>query len=336
MAAPTKIGRVLSRTFTRVSSSLRPYCTAQEQPPYRPRRALMYVPGNDERKIHKIATLGVDCAVLDCEDGVAANKKDEARATITRMLDEVDFGRTECVVRVNSVDSELADDDLLAILQANNLPSGIMLPKVDSVEELQQFAANLNAAVAEIEANPIFNLITMVESARGLMNLQAVLQEAGNLVDMSPFRLAAVTFGSDDFCADIGASRTSDAKELMYARQKVVVTAKAFGIQAIDLVSIDFKDTESLRRQAEEGAKMGFTGKQVIHPLQVPIVQQAFSPSPERVVWARGLIQAFQQHQQEGKGAFVYEGKMIDKPSLLQAQNVVRLAEAVEPPGPQE
>ncbi|CAH1245237.1 CLYBL [Branchiostoma lanceolatum] len=296
----------------------------------------MYVPGNDERKIHKIPTLDVDCAVLDCEDGVAANKKDEARATITRLLDEVDFGRTECVVRVNSVDSELADDDLLAILQAKNLPSGIMLPKVDSVEELQQFAANLNAAVAEIEANPIFNLITMVESARGLMNLQAILQEAGNLVDMSPFRLAAVTFGSDDFCADIGASRTSDAKELMYARQKVVVTAKAFGLQAIDLVSIDFKDTESLRRQSEEGAKMGFTGKQVIHPLQVPIVQQAFSPSPERVVWARGLIQAFQKHQQEGKGAFVYEGKMIDKPSLLQAQNVVQLAEAVEPSISQE
>eukprot|EP00058_Branchiostoma_floridae_P007641 XP_002593129.1 hypothetical protein BRAFLDRAFT_57940 [Branchiostoma floridae] len=296
----------------------------------------MYVPGNDERKILKIPTLDVDCAVLDCEDGVAANKKDEARANITRMLDEVDFGRTECVVRVNSVDSELADDDLLAILRAKNLPSGIMLPKVDSVEELQQFAANLNAAVAEIEANPIFNLITMVESARGLMNLQAILEEAFNLVDMSPFRLAAVTFGSDDFCADIGASRTSDAKELMYARQKVVVTAKAFGLQAIDLVSIDFKDTESLRRQSEEGAKMGFTGKQVIHPLQVPIVQQAFSPSPERVVWARGLIQAFQQHQQEGKGAFVYEGKMIDKPSLLQAQNVVQLAEAVEPSGSQQ
>ncbi|XP_066267033.1 citramalyl-CoA lyase, mitochondrial-like [Branchiostoma lanceolatum] len=336
MAAPRKFGRVLSNTLARVSSRLRSYCTAQEQPLYRPRRALMYIPGNDERKIHKIPTLDVDCAVLDCEDGVAANKKDEARATITRLLDEVDFGRTECVVRVNSVDSELADDDLLAILQAKNLPSGIMLPKVDSVEELQQFAANLNAAVAEIEANPIFNLITMVESARGLMNLQAILQEAGNLVDMSPFRLAAVTFGSDDFCADIGASRTSDAKELMYARQKVVVTAKAFGLQAIDLVSIDFKDTESLRRQSEEGAKMGFTGKQVIHPLQVPIVQQAFSPSPERVVWARGLIQAFQQHQQEGKGAFVYEGKMIDKPSLLQAQNVVQLAEAVEPSGSQE
>ncbi|XP_066267030.1 citramalyl-CoA lyase, mitochondrial-like isoform X1 [Branchiostoma lanceolatum] len=324
--------RVLFQTSVRLSTPLRSYCSApgQHSSIFRPRRALLFVAGNDERKIRKIPTFDADCVVIDCEDAVAPSKKDEARKTVTRMLDEVDFGRTECAVRINSVDSGLADDDLLAILQAKNLPSAIVLPKVESVEEMQTFAANLNTAVAEIEANPTFDLFAILESAKGLMNLQPILQEIVSLSDMSPFRLAALVFGSEDFAADIGASRTSEATELLYARQNVVLAAKAFGLQAIDYASVDFKDTESLKRQAKEGARFGFTGKVAIHPLQVPIIQQAFSPSPERVVWARGLIQAFQQHQQEGKGSFEYKGKMIYKPGLLQAQSILQMAESVE------
>ncbi|XP_078693348.1 citramalyl-CoA lyase, mitochondrial-like isoform X2 [Branchiostoma floridae x Branchiostoma belcheri] len=325
--ASSKLLRVVLQTSVR-----RSYCSPPGQPSavFRPRRALLFVAGNDEKKIRKVPTLDVDCVVLDCEDAVALSKKDEARTTVRRMLEEVDFGRTECAVRINSVDSGLADDDLSAILQAKKLPSAILLPKVESVEEMQTFAASLNDAVAGIEANPTFDLFALLESAKGLMNLHPILQEAVSLSDMSPFRLAALCFGSEDFAADIGASRTSDATELIYARQMVVLAAKAFGLQAFDYVSVDYKDTESLRRQAEEGARFGFTGKSVIHPFQVPIVQQAFSPSPERVVWARGLIQAFQQHQQEGKAVFVYEGRMVDTPILLMAQSIVQFAAALE------
>ncbi|XP_078613810.1 citramalyl-CoA lyase, mitochondrial-like isoform X3 [Branchiostoma floridae x Branchiostoma japonicum] len=324
--------RTLFQTTVRISAPLRSYCgtPGQHSSVYRPRRALLFVAGNDERKIRKVPLLDVDCVVMDCEDAVAPSKKDEARTTVRRMLDEVDFGRTECAVRINSVDSGLADDDLLAILKAKKLPSAIVLPKVESVEEMQTFAANLNTAVAGIEANPTFDLLAILESAKGLMNLQPILQETVSLSDMSPFRLAALLFGSEDFAADIGASRTSDATELIYARQMIVLAAKAFGLQAIDYASVDFKDTENLKRQSEEGARFGFTGKVAIHPLQVPIVQQAFSPSPERVVWARGLIQAFQQHQQEGKGVFMYEGRMVDKPSVLQAQKAVQFAQAMK------
>merc|ERR1711963_684444 len=115
-----------------------------------------------------------------------------------------------------------------------------------------------------------------------------------------------------------------------------IATTKAFRLQAIDLVDINFKDLDSLRVQCEEGARMGFNGKQVIHPAQIPVVQEAFAPSPEKISWATELIQAFEQHQQEGKGAFTFRGHMIDMPLLKQAQNIVDLSKAISSPNAEE
>ena len=123
--------------------------------------------------------------------------------------------------------------------------------------------------------------------------------------------------------ADIGAARTESAMELLYARQKIVAHAKAFGMQAIDLVHINFKDLQGLRDQSLEGANMGFTGKQVIHPTQVPVVHEAFSPSQSRINWATELIQEFRQHEISGKGAFTFRGAMIDMPLVKQAENIL-------------
>ncbi|XP_062390208.1 citramalyl-CoA lyase, mitochondrial isoform X2 [Sardina pilchardus] len=264
---------------------------------YVPRRAVLYVPGNDVRKLKKLTSLDVDCAVLDCEDGVALTKKAEARETIPKMLAELDLGRTEKCVRVNSVSSGLAEDDLEVILGAEVLPTALMLPKVEDTAEVHW----------------------------------AVCAEVRDLGPKAGLHHDGVVFGSDDFCASIGATRTKDARELLYARQKVVVTTKAFGLQAIDLVYIDYQDGDGLRQQAREGALMGFTGKQVIHPSQIKAVQEEFSPSPERVNWAQELIAAFDEHQKLGKGAFTFRGSMIDMPSLKQAQNIVTLASAVQP-----
>ncbi|KTF90410.1 hypothetical protein cypCar_00040734, partial [Cyprinus carpio] len=149
-----------------------------------------------------LTSLDVDCAVLDCEDGVALNKKDAARKTIPKMLAELDLGRTEKCVRVNSVSSDLAEAD---------------------------------------------------------MEQSAVCESLRDLGPKAGLHHDGVVFGSDDFCASIGATGTKDAKELLFAWQKVVVTTKAFGLQAIDLVYIDCQDVEGLRQQAREGALMGFT-----------------------------------------------------------------------------
>ncbi|CAN0343606.1 unnamed protein product [Lampetra planeri] len=130
-----------------------------------PRRAVLYVPGDDERKLRKLPTLGADCAVMDCEDGVAQNRKDVARDTVVRMLSELSLGRTEPSVRVNAVASGLADDDLRALLGGPVLPPTILLPKVDSVDDIRWFAEHFEKAVAERELPAPINLITFVESA---------------------------------------------------------------------------------------------------------------------------------------------------------------------------
>ncbi|KAM9709357.1 citramalyl-CoA lyase, mitochondrial [Menidia menidia] len=296
---------------------------------YVPRRAVLYCPGNDERKLKKLASLDVDCAVLDCEDGVAVTKKTEARETIPRMLAELDLGRTEKCVRVNSVSSGLAEADLEVILQGKVLPPAIMLPKVEDTQEVQWFVDRFERNLKGRSLTEPIRLVTFVESAVGLLNFKAVCDEIRRLAPKAGLHHDGVVFGSDDFCASIGATRTKDARELLYARQKVVVTTKAFGLQAIDLVYIDYKDVEGLRQQAREGALMGFTGKQVIHPGQIQAVQEEFSPSQERVQWAKDLIAAFDKHQKEGKGAFTFHGSMIDMPSLKQAQNIVTLSAAV-------
>ncbi|XP_048454259.1 citramalyl-CoA lyase, mitochondrial isoform X1 [Rhincodon typus] len=305
-------------------------CSANTKRKYVPRRAVLYVPGNDERKLHKITSLDVDCVVLDCEDGVALNKKEEARLTIAEMLSRPHVGRTDLCVRINSVSSGLAELDMEVILQSKELPPTLMLPKVETVEEIKWFADRFTKYSKGRTFKEPMNLITFVETAVGLLNFKAGCEEAQHLGSRAGFQLDGVVFGSDDFCASIGATRTKDAQELVYARQKVVVTAKAFGLQAIDLVYIDYKDDDGLCRQSREGALMGFTGKQVIHPRQIPIVQEAFSPSPERVKWARELIEAFEEYQKLGKGAFTFHGSMIDMPSLKQAQNIITLTSTIK------
>ncbi|KAI1241771.1 hypothetical protein IHE44_0005262 [Lamprotornis superbus] len=308
---------------------------------YVPRRAVLYVPADDEKKIRKIPSLNVDCAVLDCEDGVALNRKREARLTIVKMLEEFDFGHAEKCVRINSVSSGLAEEDLEVLLQSKTLPSSMMLPKVENVEEIRWFSDKfLHHLKGRTLVEPM-HFIPFVETAMGLLNFKAVCEEALRTGSQAGFHLDAVVFGGEDFRASIGATSSKETHDILYARQKIIVTAKAFGLQAIDLVYIDFHDEDGLRRQSREGASMGFTGttlpmpqksagKQVIHPNQIAVVQEQFSPSPEKIKWAQELISAFEEHQRLGKGAFTFRGSMIDMPLLKQAQNIVTLATAIK------
>ncbi|XP_068784264.1 citramalyl-CoA lyase, mitochondrial isoform X2 [Struthio camelus] len=268
---------------------------------YVPRRAVLYVPADDEKKIRKIPSLNVDCAVLDCEDGVALNRKREARLTVVKTLEEFDFGHAEKCVRINSVSSGLAEQDLEVLLQSRTLPSSMMLPKVENVEEIRWFADKFSHHLQGRTLVEPMNFIPFVETARGLLSFKAVCEEALRAGSQVGFHLDAVVFGGEDFRASIGATSSKETHDILYARQKIIVTAKAFGLQAIDLVYIDFRDEDGLRKQSREGASMGFTGKQVIHPNQIAVVQEQFSPSPEKIKWAQELISAFEEHQRLGK-----------------------------------
>ena len=238
---------------------------SSESRAYVPRRALMYVPGCDQRKMSKIPQIGADCICLDCEDGVAVNMKGAARRGIRELLDtqSLDFGVSECSVRVNSVDSGLCKEDVLEVLGGANMPSAIHLPKVAGREELEFLAACIREAVNK-PLDRKLGLIMFIESARSLLDIDSICKAAWEISEAgADFIPEALVFGSDDFAADIGATRTKENTELLLARQQVVLAAKAHQLQAIDAVYIDYKDREGLQRQAEEGARWGFTGKQV-------------------------------------------------------------------------
>ncbi|XP_058041722.1 citramalyl-CoA lyase, mitochondrial isoform X2 [Ahaetulla prasina] len=321
---------------SRVTTSLLPVACPRVHyhvtPPcnYIPRRAVLYVPADDVRKIQKIPTLNVDCAVLDCEDGVALNRKAEARIKTVEALENFDFGLTEKCVRINSVSSGLAEEDMKLILKSKILPTSLMLPKVDNVEEIKWFIEKCAWHLQGRTLIEPISFIPFVETAMGLLNFKAVCEETLRREPQVGLHLDAVVFGGEDFRASIGSTSSKDTHDILYARQKIIVTAKAFGLQAIDLVYIDFQDDDGLRQQSKEGASMGFTGKQVIHPNQVAIVQEQFSPSLEKIKWAQELITAFEEHQRVGKGAFTFHGSMIDMPLLRQAQNIVTLATAIK------
>lgn len=283
----------------------------------RPRRALLYMPAVDWRKIEKAAGLDLDSACLDLEDGVAPERKAEARSLAVKALGALDFGRTERLVRVNETGSALGDADLEAILPA--APDGIVLPKVHNGDQVRAVAEKIKVAerAAGLEAGRIA-LLAQIESALGLINLKEIVAASE--------RLDALIFGAEDYAGDVGAIRTPAADEVFYARSAVVAHAAAFGLQAIDMLWVDFKDTDGLRRLAAQGAQLGYSGMQVIHPDQVAPVQAAFTPSDEEVARARGVIEAYESHLAAGTGAFALDGVMVDMPMVKAARRVLARA----------
>ncbi len=283
------------------------------------RRALLYMPGDDRRKIQKATTLGVDSICMDMEDGVAANKKTEAREVIAGAMRELDFGKSERCIRINQIGSGLEKRDLVAALATN--PDTIVVPKVETAEQVKWVSEHIETYELSSKLNiGSVRLLVGVETAKGIMNLKEIAE--------ADKRLEAIIFGGEDFAASVGAVRTKAGTEVLYARQAVVTACAANDLQAIDMVFIDFKDEEGLRAEAEEGARFGFSGKQIIHPNQVEVAQEAFTPSDSAIEYAKRIVESFESSQKEGKGAYALDGKMIDMPLLKNAQKVLERARA--------
>ncbi len=285
------------------------------------RRSLLYMPGTDWRKIEKAATqLNADSICMDLEDGVALNRKEEGRATVVKALQTLDFGRSERLVRINSLDSgPMAEEDLAAILPAH--PDGIVIPKVSSANHINMLHDKLASAEHAHGFKPgSIALLLIVESARGVVFLPEIIKTTP--------RIKALIFGAEDFASDIGATRTKQSFEVLYARSKVVTFAKAYDMQAIDIVYTNFRDPQGFALEARQGMMMGYTGKQLIHPHQITLIHETYTPSDEEIAQAQRMVDAFNVHQAAGTGAFALDDKMVDMPALKAAENVLERARA--------
>lgn len=284
----------------------------------------------------------IDSIAYDLEDSVTPSKKASSRQNILNILnrDRVP-GIREQAVRINSVDSGYALDDLMTILQAKHLDC-IVVPKVDAPKDLlfvmdvlrhvlpERHSHSAGAAAEGTGAeggaegtNPI-KIIALVESAKSLISLSSICQ-AG-----SPY-LSGLTFAAEDFARDLSLTRTPSLQEFLFARSAIVTAARAYNLpSALDLVSTTFRGeegTRQIREESEGGKRLGFNGKQCIHPDQVAVVQEVYSPSREEVEWAVRVVVCDKKADQQGRGAWTLDGKMIDAPVSGKARAIVAKAE---------
>ncbi|KAI9292102.1 beta subunit of citrate lyase [Neoconidiobolus thromboides FSU 785] len=277
------------------------------------RRALFYVPGSDPRKLTSSMKLTADCLTYDLEDSVPFQSKDLARNQVLATLNESTNTISERAVRINHVGSGFEHDDLDIILKSENLQA-IVIPKVQSSHDISFVSHMIDLKKNPKNKNEIA-IIASIESALAIMNLQEIAK--------SDKKLGGLIFAAEDFCADLGLKRTSDRKEMLYARSAMVTTAKAYQLQAIDLVCLEFKDSEILKQECEEGYQMGFTGKQAIHPNQVSLIQSKFIPDDKEIEKATKILEGYEKHSLKGFGAFELDGQVIDLPVVKWAERVL-------------
>lgn len=285
------------------------------------------VPGSSQRFLDKSCTLTADCLAYDLEDSVTPNRKTEARSLVRKALgQQLPTGVTERAVRINSVASGLALDDLTIILQSSSLTT-LVVPKVDSPSDLTFISDVISHSRSKDQSGvqkPPLQILALIESARSLTSLSQI-------TSATPHLLSGLIFAAEDFALDLSLTRTPDLKEFLFARSTIVTAARAAKIPSvIDLVCTSFKseaDHEILEHECRDGKRMGFNGKQCIHPGQVGTVNKVFSPELEEVEWAVRVTIAQKKAEEMGQGAWALDGKMIDAPVEGKARALIQRAE---------
>lgn len=286
--------------------------------PIRPRRSVLYMPGANARALDKARTLDADALILDLEDAVAPDAKAQARAQVAAALREGGYGRRECIVRVNALDTPWGMDDVRAVAQAG--ADAVLLPKVECPAQLAALAQALDAAGAP-EDLPLW---AMAETPLGFLRLDAI---AGGHA-----RLAAIVVGTSDLVKDLHARHTPSRDETLLARSFAVMAARAHGLAVLDGVHLDLNDDAGLQDACRQGRDQGFDGKTLIHPRQIAAANAAFAPTAEELDTARKRLDAWRAAQAEGKGVAVVDGALVENLHASEAERVLALAAAIQTP----
>ncbi|WP_375460445.1 HpcH/HpaI aldolase/citrate lyase family protein [uncultured Enterovirga sp.] len=264
-------------------------------------RSLLFAPANRRDLLAKFPTLSADAYSPDLEDGTPPGEREGARAALAENLKLARGGRTEArfFVRVNPVGSPDFEKDLAAARAAG--ADGLVLPKAERPADIAALGGGL----------PV---IAGIESIRGVIDVMAIAACPG---------VAAVYFGAEDFAADMGARRTPDGLEVLYARSQVVLAAKAAGVKALDQVVIDIRDDDLFRSDARAGRDLGYDGKMCLLPRQIGLAHEVFGPSAAEIDHATRLVAAYEAAQARGAGTIDFEGRMVDGPVLKAAQAIL-------------
>lgn len=289
----------------------------------KPLRTALFAPGNRPDRAEKAIGLDADAVIIDLEDAVPVAEKESSRASVRDILDKHPGKRM--YVRINALSTPYAKEDLEAIASKNL--EGIMLPKVDSPQDIFE----IDRLLADLEKKDglevgILELISICESAKGLEEIYAIVSAKPEY-----HRVSVVAFGAADYTLDLGIALTREGKELEYPRTRIPVACRAAGIvPPLDTPwMVDLKDIDGLIADAKKAKAYGFQGKIVIHPNQIQPCHNVFTPTEEEIVYAKKVIEAFEEAEREGKAAIQLEGKFIDYAIVEKSRRIYALARAI-------
>ena len=311
----------------------------QPTPPSRPNRCQLFGPGSKEPLLPKMAASAADVVNLDLEDSVAPAEKDAARANVIKALRDVDWGRKTVAVRINALDTPYWYRDVVELLEADTPRLDmLMIPKVGEAADVYAVDALVTAVERAKGRKKPIALEVIIESAAGLAHVEAIAAS-------SP-RLQAMSLGAADFAASMGMRTTAigGTQEDYYmlhggqrywsdpwnhAQSAIVAACRTHGLLPVDGPYGDFSDDEGYRAQARRSAVLGMVGKWAIHPKQIALANEVFTPSDDAVAEARGILVAMAEADASGAGAATYKGRLVDIASVRQAEGIVRQAEMI-------
>ena len=284
------------------------------------RRSMLFLPGNNPNMLINGNCLGSDAVIFDLEDAVSPAEKDAARILVRNTMRYMDFRGCEIIVRINSIDTAFWKQDIDEILPYQ--PGLILLPKTCSAADVLEADAYMTQVEEKLgmEKNTV-GLMPLIETALGVENAFASASATK--------RVKALFLGAEDLTADLQCKRTKESREIEYARTRLVVAARAAGVDVYDTPFTDVNDDEGIQVDAALAKALGFTGKASISPRHVEVINAVFSPTQKEVDYAYEVLEAIALAKEQGKGAISLYGKMIDAPIVNRAKQTIAMAEAL-------
>ena len=284
------------------------------------RRSMLFLPGNNPNMLINGNCLGSDAVIFDLEDAVAPAEKDAARILVRNTIRYMDFRGCEIIVRINSIDTPFWKQDLDAILPWK--PNLILLPKTGSASDVLEADAYMNDLEEKLgfEKHTV-GLMPLIETAMGVENAFSIASATK--------RVKALFLGAEDLTADLQCKRTKEGREIEYARTRLVVAARAAGVDVYDTPFTDVNDDEGIWTDAQLAKSLGFNGKASISPRHVEVINSVFSPTEREIEYAYEVMDAIETAKRQGKGAIALHGKMIDAPIVARAQRTIDMANAL-------
>ncbi len=286
------------------------------------RRSDLYLPANNEHMILKAPTLGADVITLDLEDSVPPAEKENARQLVKKHIKEMSTTGSEAWVRINAWDTDLTLADLDAVVVEGL--DGITLPKCSGLADVRRLDDEITR-LEKLRGLPVggIKVAILIETALGVLTVDEAVGGSN--------RLVAVIFGAVDYTRDMKVTRTDKADEQFYARARIGVAARAHGLVAEDAPFPNYSDVEAFKENCRSGAQLGFEGRQIINPRQIPIAHEVYSPAPERVEWAKEITKVFEEEGlAKGSASVGYKGSMIDIPVYRDGLNILARQKEIE------